>query len=110
MSAGVRGTDDETTAKRSSSLWLDAWSASRVTNDLLHLPDGPALADRDRRVSRVPENFGWIHEFDALRVVSKSGHLASVAEALSKTDRSGALRRSAGDETLKEVDHAARRH
>jgi salicylate hydroxylase len=36
-----------------------------VTNDLLHLPDGPALADRDRRVSRFPEDFGWIHEFDA---------------------------------------------
>ncbi|HTH85510.1 FAD-dependent oxidoreductase, partial [Mycobacterium sp.] len=40
--------------------------SSRVTNDLLHLPDGPALADRDRRVSRFPEDFGWIHEFDAL--------------------------------------------
>ena len=80
MSAGVRGTDDETTAKRSSSLWLDAWSASRVTNDLLHLPDGPALADRDRRVSRFPEDFGWIHEFDALRSVSEGG-LAPVRSA-----------------------------
>ena len=45
--------------------------SSRVTNDLLHLPDGPALADRDRRVSRFPEDFGWIHEFDALRSVPR---------------------------------------
>ena len=51
--------------------------SSRVTNDLLHLPDGPALADRDRRVSRFPEDFGWIHEFDALRSVQP----ASLAEA-----------------------------
>jgi salicylate hydroxylase len=47
--------------------------SSRVTNDLLHLPDGPALADRDRRVSRFPEDFGWIHEFDALQAASKAG-------------------------------------
>jgi hypothetical protein len=31
----------------------------------------PALAERDRRVSRFPEDFGWIHEFDALRFVSE---------------------------------------
>lgn len=47
--------------------------SSRVTNDLLHLPDGPALIDRDRRVSRFPDDFGWIHEFDALRSVPKAG-------------------------------------
>ena len=47
--------------------------SSRVTNDLLHLPDGPALACRDRRVSRFPEDFGWIHEFDALQAVSGTG-------------------------------------
>ena len=41
--------------------------SSRATSDLLHLPDGPALAERDRRVSRFPEDFGWIHEFDALQ-------------------------------------------
>lgn len=38
--------------------------SSRATNDQLHLPDGPALAARDRRLSRFPEEFGWIHEFD----------------------------------------------
>ncbi len=44
--------------------------SSRVTNDLLHLADGPGLAERDRRVSQFPENFGWIHEFDALHAVT----------------------------------------
>jgi salicylate hydroxylase len=44
--------------------------SSRATNELLHLPDGPALAARDRRMSRIPQDFGWIHEFDALRAVS----------------------------------------
>src|SRR3954451_8528164 len=43
--------------------------SSRVTNDLLHLPDGPALEARDRKVARFPEDFGWIHAFDALRWV-----------------------------------------
>ena len=55
--------------------------SSRVTNDLLHLPDGPALAERDRRVSRFPEDFGWIHQFDALRSVSKADQVAGLAEA-----------------------------
>jgi salicylate hydroxylase len=44
--------------------------SSRATNDLLHLPDGPALAARDSRVSRFPEDFGWIHDFDATQSVS----------------------------------------
>lgn len=44
--------------------------SSRVTNDLLHLHDNsPALVHRDRRVSRFPADFGWIHEFDALTTV-----------------------------------------
>jgi salicylate hydroxylase len=52
--------------------------SSRVTNNLLHLPDGPALADRDRRVSRFPEDFGWIHEFDALRSVQPARRAEAV--------------------------------
>jgi salicylate hydroxylase len=55
--------------------------SSRVTNHLLHLPDGPALAERDRRISRFPEDFGWIHQFDALRSVSKTDQMASLTEA-----------------------------
>ena len=50
--------------------------SSRATNDLLHLPDGPALADRNRKVSRFPEDFGWIHEFDALQAASGPGRVA----------------------------------
>ena len=46
--------------------------SSWVTNRLLHLPDGPALADRDARVARFPERFGWIHEHDALRAIRDS--------------------------------------
>jgi salicylate hydroxylase len=45
---------------------------SRDTNQALHLPDGPALADRDARVSRFPQDFGWIHEFDALQTAAAS--------------------------------------
>ncbi|MBV9533560.1 MAG: FAD-dependent monooxygenase [Bradyrhizobium sp.] len=55
--------------------------SSWVTSDLLHLPDGPALAERDRRVSRFPEDFGWIHEFDALRFVSEGRQTAGLANA-----------------------------
>lgn len=55
--------------------------SSRVTNDLLHLPDGPALADRNRRLSRFPEDFGWIHEFDALETVSEAVRSDEMAEA-----------------------------
>ena len=47
--------------------------SSWVTNDLLHLPDGPALDERDRKVARFPEDFGWIHEFVALQAVSQAG-------------------------------------
>ncbi|HKH83590.1 MAG TPA: hypothetical protein VKA25_07900, partial [Gemmatimonadales bacterium] len=65
--------DWDATMRRYQALWRartrKIQRSSRVTNDLLHLPDGPALADRDRRVSRFPEDFGWIHEFDALRSV-----------------------------------------
>ncbi len=48
----------------------------RATNDLLHLLDGPALASRDRKVSRFPEEFGWIHEFDAVRSASDAHQAA----------------------------------
>jgi salicylate hydroxylase len=41
--------------------------SSWVANRALHLPDGPALEARNARVSRFPEDFGWIHAFDALR-------------------------------------------
>jgi salicylate hydroxylase len=43
--------------------------SSWVTNAALHLPDGPDLVDRDRRVACFPRDFGWIHQFDALQTV-----------------------------------------
>jgi len=52
--------------------------SSWATNDLLHLPDGPALAERDRKVARFPEDFGWIHEFDALRSASETARASAV--------------------------------
>jgi salicylate hydroxylase len=55
--------------------------SSWATNDLLHLPDGPALERRNRRVSRFPQDFGWIHEFDALGTVSTAGGGAGVVKS-----------------------------
>ena len=46
--------------------------SSWVTNALLHLPDGPDLSDRNQRVARFPEDFGWIHQFDALQAAQKA--------------------------------------
>ena len=41
--------------------------SSWATNGVLHLPDGPALAVRDRKVAQFPQDFAWIHGFDALQ-------------------------------------------
>jgi salicylate hydroxylase len=53
---------------RTRTIQRSAWA----TNRLLHLPDtaGPAaLARRDTRMARFPEDFGWIHAFDARTAV-----------------------------------------
>jgi salicylate hydroxylase len=55
--------------------------SSWVTNRLLHLPDGPALADRDARVANFPERFGWIHEHDALLTIGGSLRRVRLADA-----------------------------
>jgi salicylate hydroxylase len=57
--------------------------SSWVTNALLHLPDGPLLADREQRVSRFPEKFGWIHQFDALQAARDSKQRIDSATAAS---------------------------
>ncbi len=54
--------------------------SSWATNALLHLPDGPALAARDRKVAAFPEDFAWIHEFDALQS-ARSGQPSGMALA-----------------------------
>ncbi len=53
--------------------------SSWVTNTLLHLPDGQDLAERDRRVGRFAEDFGWIHQFDALNVARRALSYAAPA-------------------------------
>ena len=51
--------------------------SSWATNRALHLPDGPELVARDARVSHFPEDFGWIHDFDALHAVGQSSGTAT---------------------------------
>lgn len=41
--------------------------SSWATNTALHLPDNPSLAVRNARLARFPQQFGWIHDYDALR-------------------------------------------
>jgi salicylate hydroxylase len=53
--------------------------SSWATNALLHLPDGPALPARDAKVARFPEDFGWIHEFDALQSARSVKQPAEIA-------------------------------
>ena len=45
--------------------------SSLVTNDLLHIHDGPDIAARDQRMVEFPERFSWIHEFDAADTVAR---------------------------------------
>jgi salicylate hydroxylase len=54
--------------------------SSWATNALLHLPDGPALAARDRKMAAFPEDFAWIHGFDALQS-ARTGRAAELAQA-----------------------------
>ena len=39
----------------------------------MHLPDGPAAEARNAKLGRVPENFGWIHEYDVQQELQKIG-------------------------------------
>ncbi|MBA3905229.1 MAG: FAD-dependent monooxygenase [Pseudonocardiales bacterium] len=55
--------------------------SSWVTNDLLHLPDGPEADARDRRLAEVGQRFAWIHEFDAIDAVRDRGVTSAAAEA-----------------------------
>jgi len=44
--------------------------SSWVTSSLLHLPDGPAASVRNEKVARVPQDFGWIHDYDVQRALA----------------------------------------
>lgn len=48
---------------RTRKIQRSAW----MTNHALHLPDDADLAARDARMAAFPEEFGWIHAFDALQ-------------------------------------------
>ncbi len=53
--------------------------SSWATNGVLHLPDGPDLAARDRKMARFPQDFAWIHEFDALQSARQAARTAAHA-------------------------------
>jgi len=44
--------------------------SSWVTNSLLHLGAGPAVAARDAKVARFPDDFGWIHSYDVQQALA----------------------------------------
>jgi salicylate hydroxylase len=47
--------------------------SSWATNRALHLLDGaPAIATRNARLSRFPEEFGWIHAFDTTTAAKRA--------------------------------------
>jgi len=58
--------------------------SSQVTSALLHLPDGPAARARDAKVAAVPQDFGWIHEYDVQQALAASG-AASVGHSRNDT-------------------------
>jgi salicylate hydroxylase len=47
--------------------------SSWATNTVLHLRDGPAVRARDEKVATVPQDFGWIHAYDAQEALSAAG-------------------------------------
>ena len=51
--------------------------SSWITNSLLHLPDGPDVVAQDAKVARFPEDFGWVHEFDAVAAARSAGQQAA---------------------------------
>ena len=55
--------------------------SSRVTSSLLHLHDGPLAEARNKKVARVPQDFGWIHEYDVQQELQKIGCTPATAPA-----------------------------
>jgi salicylate hydroxylase len=51
--------------------------SSWVTSSLLHLPDGPAAQARNAKVATVPQDFGWIHEYDVQQALRASEPVGS---------------------------------
>jgi salicylate hydroxylase len=55
--------------------------SSWVTSSLLHLPEGPMAAARDKTVARVPKDFAWIHEYDVQQELQDIGCVSASALA-----------------------------
>jgi salicylate hydroxylase len=53
--------------------------ASWMGNHALHVPDGPERERRNAKVAKFPEDFGWIHGFDALESVRARHRAQEVA-------------------------------
>jgi salicylate hydroxylase len=53
--------------------------ASWAGNHALHVPDGPERGRRNARIAKFPEDFAWIHAFDALEEVRTRYHALQVA-------------------------------
>jgi salicylate hydroxylase len=49
--------------------------SSWVTNTLLHLRAGPAIAARDAKVATVPDDFGWIHSYDVQQALATAAQV-----------------------------------
>ena len=41
-----------------------------MTNSLLHLRAGPAIAARDAKVATVPDDFAWINSYDVQQALA----------------------------------------
>jgi salicylate hydroxylase len=79
---GARGDDLETTFSRYQALrrarTRKVQRSAQVTSSLLHLPDGPAARTRDAKLAMVPQDFGWIHEYDVQQALETSGAASAV--------------------------------
>ena len=80
-------------------------SAARwVTSSLLHLPDGPMAEARNRKVARVPEDFGWIHEYDVQQELQNIGVHSRDVPGRHQVDTRRS-RHGAGRDTRRHRDH-----
>ena len=61
--------------------------SAQVTSSLLHLPDGPAARARNQKVGTVPEDFGWIHEYDVQQALQASGAAAATGSGTRRQSR-----------------------
>jgi salicylate hydroxylase len=80
--AGARSGDLEATFARYQALrrarTRTIQRSSQVTSSVLHLPDGPAAEARNAKVAKVPQDFGWIHEYDVQQTL-QAARAASAA-------------------------------